>query len=202
MKGLRQRLKGMWKRHGFYLLAGVCLLLIAAAAVYGRGRLFSYAPKVTAAGEGARQASAALTPAPVAPTPAPEPELGWPVSGREIVRAYSAQPVWTESLGLYETHPGVDIGAQAGEAVLCAAEGEVVFAGFDARRGYAVEIAHEGGLVTIYANLSEGLSVRAGDRVRKGQQIGSAGASAPGAKGSAPFVHFEVFRGEAQVALP
>ena len=201
MKGWADALERFWKRRGFYALTALCLLLIAAAAVFGRARLFR-APDGNAARAGAAPAAAIGTPAAQTPAPAQTATpLLWPVSGRTIKRDYAPEPVWFEPLGLYETHPGVDIGAAAGEMVVAAADGVVTRAGYDAQRGYTVE-TEDGGLVVRYGNLARGLEVSPGDRVRRGQTIGAVGASAPVAKALGPHLHFEAFRGGARVALP
>lgn len=206
MKAWMDKLRGFWARRGFYLLAAACIALIALAAVYARGRLFPAAPPRAAQVEAVREASGDAAPAPSAgalPTPAatPAPALGWPVSGREILRDYAGEPVWFEPLGVFETHPGVDIRAAEGEAVLAAADGLVWAAGYDPQRGYMVE-TRDGDLVVRYGNLRKGPAVRVGERVRKGQRIGWAGASAPGTDALGFFVHFEAFRGGERIALP
>ena len=205
MKGWAGTLWILWKKWGYYLLTALCLLLIAGAAIYGRARLFE-APQVAAGYDRAAEAAALVTPAP-APSAAPTsaltvaPALGWPVSGREILRDYAEAPVWFQPLGLYETHPGVDIRAEAGEAVLAAADGVVVRAEYDPQLGYLVETEADG-LVARYGNLSKEMPVSAGDRVRRGQKIGSVGKTAPTAKVLGAFLHFEAFRVGERVALP
>ena len=205
MKEWAGTLRLFWKKWGFYLLAALCLLLIAGAAIYGRAKLFG-APQVAAGYDRAAEVAAQMTAAPVAsaaPTPALTiaPALGWPVSGREILRDYAETPVWFQPLGLYETHPGVDIRAEVGEDVLAAADGFVTRAEYDPQLGYLVE-AEADGLVARYGNLSKALPVSAGDWVRRGQKIGSGGKTAPTAKVLGAFLHFEAFRGGARVALP
>jgi murein DD-endopeptidase MepM/ murein hydrolase activator NlpD len=60
----------------------------------------------------------------------------------------------------------------------------------------------EGELVIRYANLAKSLQVSPGDRVRRGQALGTVGSSAPDARVTGPFLYFEAFRGGARVALP
>ena len=205
MKDWAGTLRLFWKKWGFYLLAALCLLLIAGAAIYGRAKLFG-APQVAAGYDRAAEVAAQVTAAPVAsaaPTPALTiaPALGWPVSGREILRDYAETPVWFQPLGLYETHPGVDIRAEVGEDVLAAADGFVTRAEYDPQLGYLVETEADG-LVARYGNLSKALPVSAGDWVRRGQKIGSVGRTAPTVKVLGAFLHFEAFRGGRRVALP
>lgn len=204
VKAWGRALRSFWARRGFYVLLVVCLMAVAGAAVYARTRLIA-APVPQSGRAGAYPAAAGVpTPSPSpspSPTPAPEEALLWPVSGREILRDYSDQPAWYAPLGLYETHPGVDIRTAAGTAVVAAADGVVTRAGYDARRGYLVE-TREGELVLRYANLAKSLQVSPGDRVRRGQALGTVGSSAPDARVTGPFLYFEAFRGGARVALP
>ncbi len=206
MKTWAIAMRRFWARWGFYVLTAVCLVLIAGAAVYARRRVASpsgasglaASPAVPAAILATAQPEAAV----VAPAGTPAPALLWPVSGRVVLRDNQDQPIWFEPLGLYETHPGVDIAAAQGETVLAAADGVVARAGFDPQRGYMVETDGEGGLVLRYGNLSKDYQVSPGDRVRRGQEIGKVGASAPSAGVMGPFLHFEAFRGGTWVALP
>jgi murein DD-endopeptidase MepM/ murein hydrolase activator NlpD len=186
------------------VLTAVCLVLVAGAAVYARGRMASPSGE---AGRAPAAAAAAVATTRPEPTPAPMPSatpapLLWPVTGRGILRDYSEAPVWFEPLRLYETHPGVDIEANSGEEVAAAADGTVSFAGFDPQRGYMVEIRSVDGLTARYGNLSKDFRVSTGDRVRKGQPLGVVGASDPSAGAMGQFLHFEAFRDGARMALP
>ena len=201
-KGAIRFLRG----RGFLLLTALCLILIAGAAIYARTRLIA-APAPESGRASAQLAAAAATAAQSTPTPWPSPvptmqPLSWPVSGREILRAEAIEPVWVEALGAYETHPGVDIRADAGENVLAAAEGTVASVQYDPQWGYMVEVQSADGLVARYGNLSKSIPVSPGDLVRRGQGVGTVGASAPSAKRIGSFLHFEAFRGDASVALP
>jgi murein DD-endopeptidase MepM/ murein hydrolase activator NlpD len=206
MRAWVEKLKRFWSRRGFYVLTALCLALIAAAAVYGRARLFPVAPAAPARqGGAAREASGdvapALTAAPPAPTEAPAPALSWPVAGREILRGYAGEPAWFEPLGLYEVHPGVDIRAEKGEGVFAAADGTVAAAAYEAQLGYMVETS-EGGLVLRYGNLDGPAAVRVGERVHRGRQIGRVGASAPAAGALGAHLHFEAFFNGENLPLP
>ena len=206
MKAWKDAIVRFFRKRGFFALTALCLILVAGAAVYARGRIVS--PRVEAGREPAALAAAlntarpdeAGTPALVVPTPTPAP-LAWPVKGRAILRGFSMTPEWFEPLGLFETHPGVDIYAAEGEEVLAAAEGVVSFAGVDPQRGYMVETQGEGGLVVRYGNLKKPLTVSLGDRLRRGQPVGSVGTSAPSAGVLGTFLHFEAFRGGDWIAL-
>jgi murein DD-endopeptidase MepM/ murein hydrolase activator NlpD len=85
-------------------------------------------------------------------------------------------------------HPGVDIAAVSGVPVRSAASGTVIFAGQDEEYGNLVIVEHGMGLESRYAH-NERLSVRVGDRVRRGQMVAAAGSTG---NSSAPHVHFEI----------
>lgn len=92
-------------------------------------------------------------------------------------------------------HSGIDILGRVGTPVLAAADGIVKTA--DAREvgGRRVEIAHGGSvknapLVTGYLHLDK-ILVAVGDKVRRGQQIGTVGVSGKGAVPELPHLHFE-----------
>jgi len=88
-------------------------------------------------------------------------------------------------------HDGVDIASARGTSVLAAGHGVVVItkrsdllAGF----GNYVEIDHGHGIITRYSHLEE-ITVRTGQKIKKGQTLGTVGSSG----GSiAPHMHYEV----------
>jgi murein DD-endopeptidase MepM/ murein hydrolase activator NlpD len=94
--------------------------------------------------------------------------------------------------GLYH-HDGVDISLPTGTFVVATAPGTVVLAnisGLIAGFGNYIEIDHGNGMVTRYAHLGD-LRVRYGQKVSRGQVIGTVGSSG----GSiAPHLHYEVIK--------
>jgi peptidoglycan hydrolase-like protein with peptidoglycan-binding domain len=97
-------------------------------------------------------------------------------------------------------HPGIDLAAPTGTPVAVAAAGRVVFAGVD-RGGYGnlVEVAHGGGVISMYAHLSA-ISARVGESVATGARVGLVGSTGE-ARG--PHLHFEVrVRGAAVDPVP
>ncbi len=89
-------------------------------------------------------------------------------------------------------HPAIDIAGTAGAAVVAAAGGRVIFAGWRSNGGgYQVWIDHGNGTYTTYNHLA-GVSVGAGQTVGAGQRIGSLGASG---WATGPHLHFEVWSG-------
>jgi murein DD-endopeptidase MepM/ murein hydrolase activator NlpD len=85
-------------------------------------------------------------------------------------------------------HAGIDFGAAWGSPIVAAADGQVVAAGWAGGYGREVQIAHGGGIVTLYGHMS-GIAASAGEIVRQGQVIGYVGSSG---LSTGPHVHFEV----------
>ena len=85
-------------------------------------------------------------------------------------------------------HAGLDIGAGWGSPIVAAGDGRVVAAGWAGGYGREVQIAHGGGLVSLYGHMSE-IVAQPGSFVRQGQLIGYVGSSG---LSTGPHVHFEV----------
>lgn len=88
-------------------------------------------------------------------------------------------------------HAGVDIGAGWGSPIVAAADGQVAAAGWAGGYGREVQIAHGGGLVSLYGHMSE-IIAQPGSFVRRGQLIGYVGSSG---LSTGPHLHFEVRMG-------
>jgi murein DD-endopeptidase MepM/ murein hydrolase activator NlpD len=88
-------------------------------------------------------------------------------------------------------HAGLDIGAGWGSPIVAAADGQVVGAGWAGGYGREVQIAHSGGLSSIYGHMSE-IVAQPGSYVRAGQLIGYVGSSG---LSTGPHLHFEVRQG-------
>ncbi len=109
-------------------------------------------------------------------TEASSPQFVMPVDGR-IIRAYA--PGRTEGIG---------IAASPGTAVRAAAAGTVAAITQDTNNVPIVVIRHDGGLMSVYAQL-ENLTVERGATVTRGQTIGRVRAGDPS------FLHFEIRSG-------
>jgi murein DD-endopeptidase MepM/ murein hydrolase activator NlpD len=88
-------------------------------------------------------------------------------------------------------HAGIDIGAGWGSPIVAAADGQVVGTGWAGGYGREVQIAHGGGITTVYAHMSE-IVAQPGGFVHAGQLIGYVGASG---LATGPHLHFEVRQG-------
>ncbi|WP_343081998.1 peptidoglycan DD-metalloendopeptidase family protein [Ostreiculturibacter nitratireducens] len=102
--------------------------------------------------------------------------LAYPVSGK-IIRAYQKSK-----------NEGIDIAAAAGTPVKAAEAGTVAAITQDTEQVPILVIRHEGGLLTVYANI-EGITVSKGAKVSRGQTIAKVRSANPA------FLHFEVRQG-------
>ncbi len=107
-------------------------------------------------------------------------DFEWPVYG-SLVRRFSDGSKGASSAG-------IDILGQEHDPVVASWDGRVTFSGDLRGYGKVVLISHCDDLTGVYANLSA-LSVRRGDNVRKGQNLGTLSAQ-DGQSG--PVLHFEL----------
>ena len=115
-----------------------------------------------------------------------------PVSGEEIF-GYSMEALsYNQTTRDWRVHNGIDLAAQAGAAVVAAADGEVYKVYEDDVLGHTVLIRHSDGYTTCYASLSQDIPVESGDQVTMGQTIGYAGDSAVAETTLGSHVHFGV----------
>lgn len=200
---------------GFYIVLGLCVLVIAVSAVSlvktDNSAPGSLDPGMSAA-QSTRPPAASVPPVSSdAPVDAAAPdekdivsagtvesgeewpaqnEWRWPVSG-EIERGYTVEALaYDVTMSDWRTHDGVDIAATLGEVVVAAADGTVESVYNDDLYGTTVVISHSGGVKTIYSNLADTPTVAAGDTVKGGDVIGSVGKTAVCEIGQGTHLHF------------
>lgn len=109
--------------------------------------------------------------------------LDWPVRG-EILRRFG--PV-----GMGERNNGINIGAPLGSPVRASAAGRVGYVGDTLPgQGLTVLVLHRDGWRTVYGHLGSA-TVREGDDIAAGAQLGTVGDTAGDGQ---PSIHFEVWR--------
>lgn len=125
--------------------------------------------------------------APLQPVPEEPGRLAWPLTPRPHVTRNFEPPATLFGPG----HRGVDLEAAAGQQVLAADMGVVVFAGQVAGQG-VVAVDHDGGLHTTYLPITP--TVAAGDQIYRGQPLGTAIPGHPGCP-TATCLHWGARRG-------
>lgn len=112
--------------------------------------------------------------------PPPAAAWRWPVSGT-VLSGFRQSP---------RTSAGIIIGGRAGESVLAAADGEVVYSGSGlVGYGQLVIVRHNESWLSAYGH-NERLLVSEGQRVRAGEPIARMGEG----PGQQPALHFEIRR--------
>jgi murein DD-endopeptidase MepM/ murein hydrolase activator NlpD len=148
------------------------------------------APGAGGGGGPGRVALAAPAPSPQVPAAgelAPGVEYGWPLAPVPAVARPFDQPPFRYGRG----HRGADLAGSAGQAVLAARDGVVVFAGPVAGRG-VVSVEHADGLRTTYEPVTGTVAV--GVRVARGDPVGVLEAGHAGCPAEA-CLHWGVRRG-------
>ncbi|MEJ6002835.1 peptidoglycan DD-metalloendopeptidase family protein [Paucibacter soli] len=133
-------------------------------------------PAAASAASAASAGASVQSPAPVVKEGDDEPQFGWPASGGILV-------------GFDEVkNKGLAFAGKAGDAVLAAADGRVMYAG-SGLRGYGnmIIIKHNATYLTAYAH-NQTLLVKEDQPVRKGQKIAEMGSS----DADQVKLHFEV----------
>ncbi len=130
----------------------------------------------------------------------PEPEMptvptfASPLASGIISKDYSDKVlVYSTTMEDYRTHMGIDINTKLGEPVLAAADGKVVDIWYDPMTGQCMKLEHDGGLASIYRNLSDTVAegIKVGGRVKCGEVIGYVGESSMVEIAQEPHLHFE-----------
>jgi murein DD-endopeptidase MepM/ murein hydrolase activator NlpD len=116
-----------------------------------------------------------------------------PVSG-SIMKSHSVEtPVFSQTLGDWRVHTGIDIAAEIGADVKAVAGGKVTAVRNDHFMGKTVEVTHNGGIVSVYSNLSnDGITVKVGDTVSAGDKLGVVGDTSLTELADESHLHFEI----------
>lgn len=87
-----------------------------------------------------------------------------------------------------EVHEGLDIAVDFGTPVAATADGLVIYAAPHAGYGNLVIVYHSNGITSRYGHLSR-IAVEAGQRVKRGDQVGNVGSTG---RSTGPHVHYEI----------
>lgn len=192
------------KRYIYYLLLGVCTLLLIAGIVLtvyfvtaGTNSPVLDNPPVEEPDDPKEPEE------PTGPTQPDGPEEPNEPSGGEGVRfvapidyeTYSvvyADIYENETLGWWYRHKAVDFAAEAGTEVRCMADGTVEQVSISEELGNLIVVDHGDGLKTLYRFVEPVATLKEGDKVTKGQKIGEV-AEAYGSEAFAgEHLHLEV----------
>lgn len=105
-------------------------------------------------------------------------EWCYPMKGAHVISPYGGK----------RRHAGTDIKTKAGDPIYAAFDGQVVLSGTHFGYGLCIVIRHANGFETLYSHQQKN-SVKVGDWVKAGQQIGIVGRSG---RATTEHCHFEV----------
>lgn len=96
--------------------------------------------------------------------------------GNDIVKDFSnGEMVYSDTMGDWRVHNGIDFGGSAGNDVIAVADGRIFKVYEDSFWGTVAEIDHGNGMIVRYCGLKSGSVLPEGGEVKKGDKIGSLG---------------------------
>ena len=123
-----------------------------------------------------------------------------PIEGADITKEFAHDKLLEDKTsGYWQTHSGVDIKASQGTSVVAVFDGTIESVESTMMEGTVIKIKHSNSLSTVYKCLSDNnVSVKAGDKVKKGDKIGEVGESLK-EKADGAHLHFEVIEDGKQI---
>ena len=128
-----------------------------------------------------------------------DPVFSYPVEGEIIMDYAKDKLVYSNTLGEWITHCGVDIKADKTTVVKASAEGIIKSVKNDPRYGLTVVIEHNNGFSTVYSNLLTAEFVSVGEKITSGQTIGTVGNTASFEILEESHLHFEILKNNEQI---
>ncbi len=114
-----------------------------------------------------------------------------PIAGK-ITREFNiTELVYFEAIEEWRTHKGIDIEADGNLTVSASYDGTVENVTKDSTMGVEIVINHGDDIFTVYSCLSSS-AVSVGDKVQKGQKIGTLGVVENIEKSDLPHLHYEI----------
>lgn len=119
-----------------------------------------------------------------------------PIEGGTITKEYAEDFLLEDSTtGIWQTHQALDYSASDGTKVLAVYDGEVESIENSMMDGLVVTIKHAGNLKSVYKCLGDEALVSEGDKVTKGQEIGTVSTNLT-EKADGAHLHFELYEGD------
>ena len=116
-----------------------------------------------------------------------------PVLNATIYKGYSADALsYNATLKQWEVHNGIDFQTATGSSVYSILNGTVVDVYSNVLEGSVVVVEHDNGWVSTYGSLDENVSVKAGDKVERGQVLGTVADTASSELEAGAHLHFSL----------
>lgn len=175
-----------------YLILAACILLIAAVTVITVCAVNDwFRPRITLDSGKQDKPTNPIPDEPDKPTVTDNTALQ-PVSALDVIKDYDFHR--DESLmGAWHFHEALDLAAKAGDKVVASLDGTVEsITHEDKLDATVITLVHEGNVKTRYmfVNVKDGLKV--GDKVKRGEQIGTVAEAGGKEYAQGPHLHFEV----------
>ena len=116
-----------------------------------------------------------------------------PLDEYTLGQVYSEEHVFNPTHKYWHPHEGLDLNAEAGSNVKCVFDGTVKEVTSDSYYGTTVTISHQDGFETVYKLLDE-VTLKAGDKISKGDVIGKVSDTALDEIASGAHLHLELYK--------
>lgn len=117
-----------------------------------------------------------------------------PLKGETVAPFSVDELIYSETMGDWRTHDGIDIAAAEGTKVVSAAEGKVASIVDDYWMGTSITVSCEDGYDLVYASLEKGVNVSVGDTVAPGDPLGVVGTTSLLEEDAGTHLHFAVLQ--------
>ena len=116
-----------------------------------------------------------------------------PIDKYTFGQVYSEEHVYSNTHNYWHPHEGLDLHAEVGSDVKCVFDGTVKEVTNDSYYGSTVTISHQDGFTTVY-KLLDGVSLKVGDKISKGDVIGKVSDTALDEIMDGAHVHLELYK--------
>ena len=118
----------------------------------------------------------------------------------DIIKEFAKDNLlFSQTLQEWTVHTGIDIKAEKTTVVKSAEAGTVKSIKNDPRYGLTIVVSHDNGFETVYSNLLTSEFVVEGEKVDKGQSLGTVGNTAAFEVADDSHLHFEILKDSVQV---
>ena len=173
-KSFVQKMKNVLQKYAYYILLGALVLTaVITLVVVGVNRSNNKSPLT-------EDVSVTISPY-------------LPVLNATIYKGYSADVLsYNATLKQWEVHNGIDFQTATGSSVYSILNGTVVDVYSNVLEGSVVVVEHDNGWVSTYGSLDENVSVKAGDKVERGQVLGTVADTASSELEAGAHLHFSL----------
>ena len=123
--------------------------------------------------------------------------LDYPIASSKIQKEYSEEPIYSETMGDYRVHTGVDFSADVGDGVEAMCDGVVESIYKDSMYGYVIKVTN-GNFSVFYCGMDVNVCCAEGETIERGNVIGTVG-DIPCESKDKSHLHIEVHVGDTAI---